>query len=171
MNELEQRIAEERQLVKQTDQELAALVSLADSGGLRMPLTITTGGTMVSGVLIGAKAFFDELAELVRSAAGSKDALEPLSDTLRRLAPRVSPAPKGSDEDPTDEEVLEYLKDRPRHLHLKGARFLVGSSLVPSGGHLWRCRLSAVEGWSIGSLTIEAAEDSPGNLEGSEIST
>jgi hypothetical protein len=127
---------------------LAELVRRANEGGLSVGVTLCVGGTLVSGSLIGGRAYFESIAE---SAAGApRDSVE----AARARAFLRSPAAlyaAASDEPPEpDDEPLAYI-------HLARARFLAanGRPIPGKTGLLWRGRLGAVDGFVLGAVDLD----------------
>src|SRR5690242_11263003 len=65
---------QERPTEAPMDWFLAELVRRANEGGLSIGVTLCVGGTLVSGSLIGGRAYFESIAE--RAAVGARDAQE-----------------------------------------------------------------------------------------------
>jgi hypothetical protein len=122
---------------------LAELVRRANAGGLSVGVTLCVGGTLVSGSIIGGRAYFESIAE--SAAVGARDAPE----AARARAFLRGPAAMyvASDAADADDEPLVYI-------HLAGARFFTASGRPIPGkdGLLWRGRLGAVDGFVLGAV-------------------
>jgi hypothetical protein len=98
-------------------------------------LTITVGGTVVTGTLVGRDAWFQALeAWLESQAEGAGSIAGAFSQAFQEDPPVDDPAMFG-------------------YLHLKDARFFVGSRMAPEEGTFWRGRISEVSGFSFGTLS------------------
>jgi hypothetical protein len=124
---------------------LAELVRRANEGGLSVGVTLCVGGTLVSGSLIGGRAYFESIAE--RAAVGARDAQEAerARAFLRSPAAMYGTVSDGAPE--PDDEPLVYI-------HLAHARFFTSSARPITGkpGVLWRGRLGAVDGFVLGTV-------------------
>jgi hypothetical protein len=132
------------------DYHLAEIVRLTNGGGdVTFPITLTVGGFLISGYLIGGKRFHNEFAEnMVRSLA----ALE--TEGLERVRKFFSEFGSIYDEPPEGEDQPQLPVT---YIHLRDARFFVpGQSAVPAnGGVLWRGRLTSVQGFHMGLLQAQ----------------
>src|SRR5690606_9073723 len=119
------------------DAALNLFVAMADEQGVGTAITLTTSGGMVTGDLVGIEEYFRLLGGLL-SGGDSESATAKSFDRIGDEV-RASVEAEGG---PSD------------FVHLRNARFLSGTALVPTppAGMLWRGSLSAVQGFSIGSL-------------------
>lgn len=124
---------------------LAELVRRANEGGISVGVTLCVGGTLVSGSLIGGRAYFERIAESAAVAARDAGEAARARAFLRSPAALYGAASEGA-ADP-DDEPLAYI-------HLAGARFFTASGRPMPGkdGLLWRGRLGAVDGFVLGVL-------------------
>jgi hypothetical protein len=128
---------------------LAELVSWANTFGFQAGVTLHVGGTIVSGTMISGAAYFALFRE----------------NTLVALS--GSPAEFRT---PIDEMLSTYgsIYDKPEvtthpghYIHLRDAYFFdPAGNALPRGGALWRGKLSAIDGFSLGSLSTRD-EDEP----------
>lgn len=117
---------------------LSVMVDQCENTGIEMGVTLTVGGAIISGVLIGRTKWTEELAEFGEGnffAKAIRDANEELTK------------PGGEDD---DEPAFESF------IHLREARFWSPRGPITKQGSLWRGRLSEVQGWSLGVLTTSA---------------
>lgn len=125
---------------------LQRLVRLANVTGVEIGITLTVGGSIISGELTGGREYFEAVAEQVRSAVPGEVG-EAMSDFFRKGA-KVYVLAK--------EEANEVSGDLipPNYLHLRNAKhFAPGSEAMPSGdGMWWRGRIAEVSGFTVGSL-------------------
>ena len=132
------------QQVSQGDFHLRDVILLANGTKAEFPITLTVGGMLISGLLTGGKRYFEEFAETMANAHGTAETSEQLREFFSRRT-KIYDAPEEG-EPPVP---LAYV-------HLREARFFVpGAQPVPSsGGVLWRGRLSQVDGFHLGMLTV-----------------
>jgi hypothetical protein len=145
-------------VIPRIDQSLAYFVEKVnqdESADAGVHLTLTCSGVVLSGHLIGTRAYFDGLRELAeqRAVGGSPEILAPLQvwgrqahqamrDRLRRRDEAVRRLPEG--ERLSNEQLDEYS---PNYIHLQQVtvRDGTGQFQLP----LWRGRLSEVTGWTL----------------------
>ena len=117
--------------------------------GLEIGVTLSVEGSTITGTLIGGRAYFEELSNLLLKASGEKnDVGQTLSELWGEHKNLYHMGGEGSDEQPTEQRAP------PAFLHLRGAEIVSPSGArMPSGeGFLWRGRVSAVSGFAIGKL-------------------
>ncbi|HEX8161902.1 MAG TPA: hypothetical protein VF538_08525 [Pyrinomonadaceae bacterium] len=130
-----------------TDWFLPSLLTTARKAGQRPAVTLSVGGLLIAGELIAAQEYFEELAGQTAGnappgspGAGAAAQLEAL---FRRFAAAASKA----------EEVDEHSAHaQPYFIHLRSARvYHPGGDPIPAqGGMMWRVRLGAVDGFTLG---------------------
>lgn len=117
--------------------------------GLGIGITVIAEGAVISGTLIGGKQFFDELAAEIGKASYAGDdgseVLKVIGDSWAAHGLRYV-KPEGASDD--------WAVAAPTFIHLKNARiYSPGQGGMPSnGGVLWRGKLNAISGFSIGSF-------------------
>ncbi len=115
---------------------LVDLVNVSEQAEIN--ITLHVGGTLVSGLLVGGKAWFDAFGkDMAKHWAGDEE----LAQTFSRMGALYYDQP-------------ETARPAPSYLHLKNACFVSsGDSRIPSrGGIWWRGRISEVAGFTIGVL-------------------
>lgn len=126
------------------DPYLKTMCAMAEDGSIvSMGITLTVGGTVISGELVGHSSWLAEV-EL---------AYEPMKFVTGGFR-------QANDEDKAAEgyapEDVEFA-----HVHLRNAHYMLGSAgFVPAragGGMHWRGRISQVDGWSYGVFKPEPA--------------
>ena len=127
---------------------LAELVSWANTFGFQAGVTLHVGGTIVSGTMISGAAYFALFRENISVAlsASRADVKTPIDEMLSTY---------GSIYDKP--EVTAH----PGHyVHLRDAYFFdPAGNALPRGGALWRGKLSAVDGFSLGSLSTNSGNE------------
>lgn len=128
------------------------LLLLAAERDVRVGLTVTVDGVVVTGTLIGTLAYCRALADEFVSTTGSTDMDELFAESFHEMVDNAAGLAAGDRRNPPDAESYERSI---RFLHLSDARFAVGGGMLPLGRHgvLWRCPVSDVSGWSLGDLT------------------
>lgn len=99
-------------------------------------VTVTTNGTVITGVVTSVNAYLREVAERF-----DREGMSELAQVYRELI---------SDETRPDDW-------KPRYLHLTRAQVFAGPGVIPTDVNAaipWRVRLSDVDGWAIGSVGI-----------------
>jgi hypothetical protein len=132
-----------RRRALQPDSMLAIFVMMANErdDGLGQPVTLTVGGSLISGLIVGRVKWIEELLDHYG---------EPVQG-LRAFR------------DHWAESAEEMASDKPMApfdtmIHLKDARWFLDSTgtALPREGSFWRCRLSEVQGWTLGTLENSA---------------
>ena len=126
---------------------LQLLVNLANKNSFELNITLTVGGTLISGTLAGVRQYFNDLGAYFASPFESTMNTEEVEKTFKTIGDQctcVTPSEQ---------------TDTPSYIHLKNARFFDTSGRLLSGttGVWWRGRLSEVQGFSPG-LLIEQKE-------------
>lgn len=118
----------------QSDPVLAVLVAHAEQAGLRVPLTLFVGGTIISGILTSVIEWADEVEATFPTHEGEGMGIgEAIATGVKEAA---EGAPAG-----TPYQVI----------HLKDVVFM-GQPVV--NGPPWRGRLTDVSGWMFGALGV-----------------
>ncbi len=126
---------------------LAELVRRANDGGLSIGITLCVGGTLVSGSLIGGRAYFEGFAENVAAAATDAETAERARAFFRGPAAMYRSEERRLRDVAADPEPLAYI-------HLEDARFftVAGDPIPGNHGVYWRGKLSAVDGFVLGTM-------------------
>lgn len=138
---------------------LIALVEGSGKRGIRLgiPVTLNVGGFLVSGLVISGKEYFEGFSAIVAYGLPDEfdeESRESITATFRELGNIYEPK----------EETLEGVVQRERYnfVHLRDARFLhpAGEPMPVNPGMLWRTKLEAVDGFTLG-LMVTTPEDEP----------
>jgi hypothetical protein len=130
---------------------LQSLVSIVNDESASIPITVSVGGLLISGDMIGGKTYFDEFARHFKG--GFKNINSETASTIEEAFKRL-----GDVYDPTQKESQGgAIISKPRIIHLKDAQiYRSGARPAPSEkGVLWRGRLQAVDGFSLGKLSLK----------------
>jgi len=140
---------------KELDGILSVLVDNAETRGLEIGITLSVGGLLVSGILIGTGAYLAGLTEDLKFQVSSSTpvtvaAVEKTRKTFAYLASAL-----GADK--LNDKELDELEPYPRQtIHLKDAQYFYPSAepLPSERTVFWRGRLSEVDGFSLGRLGV-----------------
>ena len=129
---------------------LQSLVSIVNDESASIPITLSVGGLLISGDMIGGKTYFDEFARQFKDGFRnvSSETASTIEEAFKRLGDVYDPIQKesqGSDPIP-----------KPHLVHLRDAQiYQSGASPAPSEkGVLWRGRLESVDGFSLGRVSL-----------------
>jgi len=129
---------------------LQSLVSIANDESASIPITLSVGGLLVSGDMIGGKTYFNEFARQFKDGFRniSSETAATIEESFKRLGDVYDPIQNGSQENAP--------LTKPHLVHLRDAQiYHSGSSPQASEkGVLWRGRLEAVDGFSLGRLSL-----------------
>ncbi len=110
---------------------------------IKLGITLCVQGSIITGLLISEKAYFEGLSNEINAFHPFKEDFERLLAPFQVLGTSL-PGNQGEQNKLTD---IEFI-------HLKNAKFFLGTSLVPNNkGTYWRGRLSRVDGFSLGQLS------------------
>lgn len=116
---------------------------LCANDGMSMGITLCVNGAVVTGTLIGGDHYFALMKEAVAGANGNFD-----SDVREGFGEMFDRYAKIYAEPPANPPL-------PMFVHVKDAKiFVPGQPPMPTSGMLWRGRLSAVSGFTLGSMTL-----------------
>jgi hypothetical protein len=133
---------------------LQALVSIVNDESASIPITLSVGGLLISGEMIGGRTYFDEFARQFKEGFKgiSSETAATIEESFKRL---------GDVYDPIQEESRgnAYIP-KPHLVHLRNVQMYHagGPPLLSEKGVLWRGRLEAVDGFSLGKLSPDLAE-------------
>ncbi len=131
---------------ERVDWFLAELVRRANDGGLSIDVTLCVGGMLVSGRLVGGHEYFEGFAESVASAAADPDTAARARAFFRSPAAMYRTDEHGVREVEANPEPLAYI-------HLENTRlFTAAGAPIPGDHGYWRGKLSAVDGFVLGSM-------------------
>lgn len=124
---------------------LQFLVNLANKNEFELDITLSVGGLLISGTLTGVRQYFDELGTYFASPFSNKANSDEVSATFQKIGDQCSCI------SPSEQT------DRPSYIHLKNAIFFDAQGkpqLSTEGGAWWRGRLSEVQGFSPGKMSV-----------------
>jgi hypothetical protein len=134
-----------------TGDRALSLLLLAAERNVRIGLSVSVRGIVVSGTLIGSLAYYRALADQFASAMGGTAMDEVLAASFSDLVDEAAGVARGDRRHPPDQTAYERSI---AFLHLEDARYIGPAGVLPQGRHgvLWRCAVSEVSSWSLGDL-------------------
>ena len=125
---------------RQTDWLLQWLVTFSGQTSTSIGVTLTVGGSLISGELISHAAYFQSLAEDFSGAFKKFEGVD--ADQVKSMILAF------------DQKVSPEVKiPAPQYLHLRNARVFAGSTgAITSSGNLWRGKITSVEGFTLGAI-------------------
>ncbi|MHB8857399.1 MAG: gas vesicle accessory protein GvpU [Bellilinea sp.] len=128
-----------------SDWFLQLLVDTCNHSEFSISITLNVGGVLVSGELIGGEKYFAGFASDLKEAGLSIE----IVDSFNKLGDIYG----------KQGEQVEHDKSTqpPQYIHLKNARiFHPGGNPIPMNrGVWWRGRLEAIDGFILGSLSVD----------------
>jgi hypothetical protein len=125
---------------------LGLLINIASSkDGVSIGITLQTSGMLVSGILTGGKQYFREFAKIFPAG---------FADTTSQTSIETELASLGEVYNDNTNKIMDGPQSQ--FVHLKDARFFSGSGAPIPGnsGVLWRCKISSVGGFFLGTLDV-----------------
>lgn len=123
-----------------TDWFLAWVISYADNG-VEQGITLSVGGNLITGLVISGRSYFSELGLAYKKSHPENAGVGESYANFSKLWPM--PAATG-----------EFFPSHPEYIHLRKARIIASDGVfIPNRGSLWRCKLSAVDGFSLGEMS------------------
>ncbi len=120
-------------------------------------ITLYAKGVIVTGNIIPEYQWFAEVGQMLGSSF--EPALLEMSAELREDRDNFRKARDALAELPEEFRSAIDPAETTAYIHLKEARIVSGSSLMPKVGTYWRGRLDEVSGWNIGVLGLSRETD------------
>ncbi len=128
---------------------LRNFVETVIASGAEVGLTLSIGGSIVSGIAINGEKYVDLFADQFTSGGPSNEFGQAVGEAFRGWK-KVYQKPDNAPED--------WERPHTNYIHLKNARYHTpGHDGIPGNGILWRGRLDRVDGFSLGNF--QSAED------------
>jgi hypothetical protein len=128
------------------DYFLIYLVETVNVFSIEISITLFVQGSIVSGLLIGGKAYFEGLNSEMALGSASDDIKGAFQTMFAQFQSIYTNLPDNQ------EQQSEF--GNVEFIHLKNAKFFAGGSLTPTNRAVyWRGRLSSVNGFSLGNLS------------------
>lgn len=137
------------EVVNNGDWFLQSTIENIVSNGIEIGITLNVSGLIISGVLVSGKKYFEEMSIFMKSASRQPDDISSaLGDAWGKytsIYEKPEDAPDGWSVGPVG------------YVHLMNARFYTaGQKPIPNNqGVLWRGKLSSVDGFFIGNLSVD----------------
>ncbi|MFD2213329.1 gas vesicle accessory protein GvpU [Metabacillus endolithicus] len=129
------------------DAIILMFLDLVEQDGVEVDVTLSVNGTVVSGTLIGATAYYEGITEASKNFQDS---------TMSKIISKKFHDLKEEYAKQKQEESDQESKDNSTpftFIHLKDAKYLnTNSQETLNRGTWWRGRISAVDGFSFNSL-------------------
>lgn len=128
-----------------SDWFLQNLVNSVNGTEGEFPITISTGGFLVSGNLISGHRYFEKFADAMYKGFSDKEIGEKVRQTFVSYGDSYKP------------EVLDETTTPPQYFHIDNAKYFHNSG-TPIPGNipiLYRGRISMVSGFHMGALAID----------------
>lgn len=150
-DEIKAEIEKEKDRRHGIDYLLSTWVAVADKADTGVGVTLSIGGTLVTGTITGVGAYIDGTMDALEASGGDWTYLR------EQLHDAVPDQPEDLPEDPddlSDEQLLELIKVSAAYVHLKDAKLITPMGIVPTSGSgvYWRARLDRIDGWCYGIL-------------------
>ncbi|MDH7805507.1 MULTISPECIES: gas vesicle accessory protein GvpU [unclassified Rhizobium] len=128
------------------DWMLAWVIAHAEAYGLEVGVTLSVSGSLISGSVISGRKYIEELSSSFRTAKG------PSAELAETLAKNFG---QWSAVYPESGSEIDILSVKPTYIHLRNARVYQSSGApIPNNGMLWRGKVKAVDGFTVGDLQI-----------------
>jgi hypothetical protein len=129
---------------------LQSLISIVNDESASIPITLSVGGLLISGDMIGGKDYFNEFARQFKD--GFRDISSETAATIEKAFKRLGDVYDSIQKESQGSAPIS----KPHLVHLRDAQiYLSGASPAPSEKVvLWRGRLEAVDGFSLGRLSL-----------------
>ncbi len=132
---------------RSVDWYLQSLVSTVNASTIEFGVTLLVEGAIVSGLLVSGKKYFEIFSkEFADAYPGDDESKETVRTAFAAYADIYSQDGSNEEQPPP-----------PQYIHLVNARCFSpgGQSLPGNRGVLWRGKINAVSGFSLGSLSAE----------------
>ncbi|MFE3430004.1 hypothetical protein [Streptomyces sp. NPDC059171] len=146
----------------EADYVLTQLVELVNRSDAEFGMTVASNGLTVTGTLVSNRKWFDLQAQFLKAATSSADGevglhtiFEGWRDANREITEeekRIEETIEGLDLPERIQKAIAEVTQRTGYIHLAKARYVSTQGFVPTEGVLWRGRLDAVTGWSVGEM-------------------
>jgi len=124
-----------------TDAFLQRLVHLVNTTTIELDVTLTLGGNVITGRLIGGKRYHQEFASVIADAWPTEDSRQGIRDAFSSWAELY-------------EKPEELAQRPPQYIHLRDAYYVTQDAQFPRVGMLWRGRINAVSGFALGRFSF-----------------
>lgn len=125
---------------------LQSMIETVINAGVEIGISLIVDGIIVSGILISGAKYFEELGESLKQASEADGDIQSIMGESWKGYKAIYDKPEDAAED--------WSPPSASFIHIRKARFFSpGQQPIPGGtGVLWRGRLAAIGGWSLGML-------------------
>jgi hypothetical protein len=152
----ESTVEREREWNARVDWFLQSLVQMVNNSKSPMSfgITLSVGGVLVSGELIGGQHYFEGFGNEFTGSFSDPKMAAPVKESFSRLGGNIYGAAAQSE--PSGKSATGAVAG-PSYIHLKNARMFPagGKASQSTRGMFWRGKLSAVDGFTLGTLNDE----------------
>lgn len=149
-SEIEQAsVVQHVELVGSRDWFLQSIIEVVIAHGVEFGITLVVGGSVVSGILISGKKFFEEIGNATLAMSEIEGDIQSVLGNGWKQYTSIYDAPKNAPDD--------WQGPPTGFIHLKDARFFApGQQPIPTRqGLLWRGKLEAIDGFSFGNFSAD----------------
>jgi hypothetical protein len=131
----------EQEPISTDDAVLLMLLSLVEEDGIEVEISIVVNGTIISGTLIGASAYYEGVTESSKQLQDTT-----MSKFLSKKFNSLKEAYAKQKQEDSENEEKEFT---PTFIHLKHATYLsAAAERTYSNSTWWRGKISSVDGFS-----------------------
>lgn len=115
--------------------------------GVEIGVTLTVGGSVISGIAINGEKYMDLFADGITNGASEGEVRHSIGEGLRAWK-QIYQKPDAAGDD--------WKPSHIGYVHLKDAQFYIpGQEGMPRNGLLWRGRLDSIDGFSLGNFSTD----------------
>lgn len=139
-----------------SDGLLCTLVAMVNTNHGSWPITLTIGGCVITGSLIGIREYFDGVSSEFESVAKDSSTLSEEGTSPQKFFSDLGKLAFERWQEQEDKSEETGVRELPIHIHLKDAKFLFETKIVPKNVPLfWRGKIADVNGFCFGSLQTQ----------------
>jgi hypothetical protein len=124
---------------------LEFMVRLANSAGVEWPVTLNVQGSVVTGYLVSAEKYFNNVAETINPPDTDEPKIIKAHGALVAFLKTMA----------ADSAKVFKEEEEPRigYINLRDAKIYVGSDQAPTSSSVWwRGKISSVDGFTLGTF-------------------
>lgn len=137
-------MTKEQTQMSTNDAIMLMFLDLVEEDGIEVDVTLSVNGTIVSGTLIGATAYYEGVTEASKSLEDSTMS-KIISKKFHDLKEEYAKQKQEEDKESKDKENSFTF------IHLKNAKY-INANDKGSNGTWWRGKIASVDGFSFNSL-------------------
>lgn len=124
-------------------------MSINDDTDGKLGITVSANGSVITGKIISSDAYFEHV---------NNQTLKEIIDFLESLPSEKDEEVKLEEEGSDKELTFEMFKERVenfKYLHLIDARYIFGTSLIPTNGTAIRVAIDSIDSISMGYMSTD----------------